>query len=485
MGKSVVWDLDVRVFDQLKIMKTIKTDKDKLKYFQYLLEANPVIEAQYEEYFKDRGGEDKGVLAVDHVVRFMQSEFDDCLAQLRNVNLCDIDIRDYVPQRSGYIDHDEAMEHLVEDQLKNIVHPFFEEISREMNGGETTKALLKFIAIFDACKRKDVYDPEALYYEISSFLWTELFYFQSRLVEHLKCRVLPQSLTENVCNALFLNYLKYHGEDERYLQFFEPLLMAITISEDSTQLVEKLIRQYEIKRNLIPRFCSYLSFLGNDLEGWIRESEELIEYDGDIAQKVLQYYAGNDEKKFVRIAKKLWYKGLYRGKTAELYFKEIDPVKEPEFYKQVVLHLIQNEHREEYYRILQGLFSEEEKEKFIEKNKWNCELYAMMLHMEGRQEELLDHLRSDKYLIDFAKMIPYLYHSHPVESLKLIKEYILDRLSDRKYRRREYPKIVELLQSTHMIKGHDQKINELIRIVYYHQPTLPAMRSKMEMEGLV
>lgn len=109
----------------------------------------------------------------------------------------------------------------------------------------------------------------------------------------------------------------------------------------------------------------------------------------------------------------------------------------------------------------------------------------MMLHMEGRHEQLLDYLRKDKYPIDFIKMIPYLYDSHPAESLKLIKEYILYRLSDRKYRRREYPQIVELLLSTQKIKGHDQKINELIRIIYNYQPSLPALRKNMERGGLV
>lgn len=462
-----------------------KNNQVKLKFFNALLEANPEIRGQYEGYVSAQDENKSEIISEKEALNSIQKFANYFREEFEQIDLDEPDWENYIPRHSGYIEEYDAIAHMAEETINDVFETMDFEIRALLRNGEILTALIKLTALYDVCLQPNIKDTYEAFPEPTDYLinkWSESLKI---IILQLRTHVLANSWIEWYLNVLFTHYNEHHLNNDQYLTSFEPLLLELVNSELLAVKAEQVLSKFQIEKKHLARLVSKLAQLKNDWDEWTKEAEQLMDYRAEVAIDLLNHYIGKSEDDFIRIANELWTKNLHKSQTADLYFKHLDPQKAPELYKGVVKYLNQYDPTKEYYSILQGLFTENEKDEFLEKNKYRGEFYAMILHMEGRHEQLLDHMRKEKYLIDFSKMIPYLYESHPIESLKLIKEYILDRLSNRKYRRREYPKIVELLQSTHMIKGHDQKINELIRIIYNYQPTLPALRSRMEMEGLV
>ena len=461
------------------------TDKAKLNFFNALLERNPEVNRQFKEYIRVHEENCLEPMSEKDAVNSIQKFANTFREALEEINLDEPDWEKYIPRHSGYIEEYEAMEHMAEDTIDGVFEGFVSEIGSMLKTGEVPVALLKLTALYDACLQANIKDSYDALPELTDFLkhkWNELL---NSVNQQLKTQVLADLWGEWYLRVLLNHYRNRQLENDQYLTSFEPILLVLVNSEKLAKKAEQLLSKFHIQKKLLPRLIPKLSLLHDDWDKWAKEAEQLMVFEVEVAVDLLNHYIGKSEDEFIRISNELWTKNLHKSQTADLYFKHLDPEKAPELYKEVVKYLIKYDQTEEYYRILQGLFTEYEKEKFLEKYKYRGKFYAMMLHMEGRHEQLLAHMRKDKNPIAFPDMIPYLYDSHPVESLKLIKEYILYRLSDRKYRRRKYPQIVDLLLSTQKIKGHDRKINELIRIIYNYQPFLPSLRKKMEMGGLV
>ena len=462
-----------------------KNDQVKLKFFNALLEINPQIRGQYEGYLSTQNGNNTEIISKKEAVDLIQEFTTYFKEEFDEIDVDEPDWENYIPRHSGYIEHYDAVAHMAEETIDEVFERMDFDIRAMIRNGEIPTALLKLTALYDACLNANIKDTYGVFPDSSDYLINKWSEFLKIIILQLRMQVLADSLVEWYLNILFTHFSQHHLDNEQYLTSVEPLLLELVNSEPLAIKTEQLLGKFQIEKKQLARLIPNLAKLNNDWGEWAKEAEQLMIYNAEVAMDLLKHYIEKSEDDFIRIANKLWRKNLYKSQTADLYFKHLDPKKVPELYKEVVKYLIQYNQTKEYYGILQGLFTEYEKEQFLEKYKYSGKFYAMMLHMEGRHEQLLDYLRKDKYPIDFIKMIPYLYDSHPAESLKLIKEYILYRLSDRKYRRREYPQIVELLLSTQKIKGHDQEINTLIRIVYNYQPYLPALRKKMDDGGLV
>lgn len=94
-----------------------QTKKLKLEFFNKLLEANPQIKAQYDEYAASVFSRESMSGKTEAYIREVAKEIQD---ELEEIDLTDFDWEFYIPRHSGYIPEYEAMEHMAEDRVAEL-----------------------------------------------------------------------------------------------------------------------------------------------------------------------------------------------------------------------------------------------------------------------------------------------------------------------------------------------------------------------------
>lgn len=452
--------------------------KKELEFLHKLLEKNPDLKKQFEEFIQETEGP-----SHDDPLKFIQGIAGELKKELESLNISDPDWEDYTPRHSGYIEEWEAMMHMAEDLVTDVLDDYKTDIHNWFLKGKTDRALLGFIACYDGCLQTDLEDGYDTLGDASYFLEEEMRKMQDSVIQKLESVVFPNRQVIDFLKSFFSHFNKYHQDNEEYLRFFEPLLLELSGEKKRAAYMNELLDEKKIPRSYIPRVATELYKITGNKKKWLEESEGLVELDAKVARNLLEEYSQSSYDDFIRVAQKLWESGRFKELLAPFIFKNIDPDRSPEFYKNVLLWQTSNGRTSAKYKLLREVLAGDEKEKFIQAHKKNHVFYTKMLAQEQRYEEILQLVKRNRNSWHLNDMLTVILEPYPEESFKILEKKILTTLETERGRG-VYQQVVEWLRLAKRIKNMEEHTNQLIHRLYNWKPALPALKDELRKAGM-
>lgn len=464
-------------------MNTPETQK-KLDFLSKLLQKNPSLQKQFDEYMNDddtatldpaAAGMDTEKYINDVAVEFTR--------ELETLNLDYPDWEYYTPRHSGYIPEYEAIEHMAEDMITEKFDEFKWHIDGLFSEAKADLALLSLVATYDACLNADIQNEYEAMYDLNEFLLGILEKLQNEVIEKFESMVVPNRQAWCFFQGLFAHYNTRYPDDGNFLRFFEPLLLCLIREKEQATYMANLIRDREIPRHFIPRAATEIYRVTGNREKWIKEAERLFEQDVEVAGNLLTEYIETSYDAFIRVAERLWKADQFRGELAAFILQHINRETSPVFYKEVLLWLTSRHRKVSDYSMLRNVLSKEEKEAFIQKHIDHHVFYIQMLQEEKRYPESLQFIQKNTDSWSFNEMVATILEIYPEESFELLKKKTLKTLETGRGRN-VYKRVVEWLLLARNINGMNTQTNALIHQLYNWQPRLPALRDELKKAGI-
>lgn len=461
-------------------MNNNETQK-KLEFVNQLLHKNPELQRQYNEFIKEKDLDD---FNSEEMESFLLEEAGDLIQELNTLNISDPDWEYYTPRHSGYIEEWEARMHIAEDLVREVLEGYEAGLYDYLSRGKTDLALLIFTAGYDACLRTDLQDKYDELGDPKYFLKEEMREIQNRVIQKLQTLVFPDRQVFSFLEAFFNHFKKHHHTNEKYLRFFEPLLLILSGDKDRAEQMIDLLEVNQIPRRYIPRLSTELYKITKDTKKWKEEAEGLFEEDVEVARDLLTEYSQNSYTDFIRVARQLWQSGRYKKELAPVILESIDREQSPEFYKEVLLWLTSKERSIARYKVLREVLTPAEKEEFIQGHSRDQLFFTKILKQEERYDEILQLVRNSMNSWNLNKIIAPILEPYPKESFKILEQKILSTLETERGRS-VYQDIVGWLRLARSIKGMNEQTNRLIHHLYNWKPALPALKDELRKAGMV
>lgn len=450
----------------------------KLEFLNKLLDKNPDLMQQFEEYTRDNGN------ISDHdTSEYMAEMTRELKEELESLNADDPDWENYLPHHSGYIEEWEAYMHMAEDIVTDALVNFEGGIEDSFSSGRIDLALLGFVAGYDACLQADMQDLSDSLENPVFYVKEEMREIQKRIIQKLKSSVFPNRQVYSFFDAFFNHFKKYHDTNDEYLRFFEPLLLELSGDKERAVNIIRLLEEKDISRHYIPRLSTELYKVTGNNEKWRFEAENLFEEDVIVAKELLAEYSKTSYTDFIRIAKKLWQANRFKEVLTSFMFGHIDKEESVEFYKEVLIWLTSTNKSISKYKLLREVLTGKEKEDFIQANKGNVVFYTKMLEQEQRYEEILEFINRNLNSWHLNEMLSTILEPYPQESFSILENKIMSKLETERGRD-VYQTIVEWLRIMGKIKGHEARTQQLIKNLYNWKPALPALKDELKQAGM-
>jgi hypothetical protein len=461
------------------MMSKSETEK-KLEFLHRLLEKNPDLQNQYEAFVREKAPASGDETDAES---FLMIQTGKLVSELEKLILDDPDWEDYTPRHSGYIEEWEAIMHMAEDMVAEVFDAYMAEIEARFAAGRTDLALLLLVSGYNACLQAEIQDEYDSLGDAQSFLIETMRELQLQVIQKMDTIVFSNRQVFFFTDALFSHFNIHHQNNEMYLRFFEPLLLALARDRECAVQIERGLEENEIPRQYIPRLATALYKVMDNKEKWREEAEYLFEVDAEVARDLLTEYCRNSYDDFIRVARQLWHSGKFRQELASFIFEHIKREQSPEFYKDVLIWLTSTGRTMARYKLLRTILTDQEKEEFIDTYKRDHQFYTGMLQQEQRYEEILQFIRRNRDSWHLNKMLATILEPFPKESFEILEQKILTTLETGRGRH-VYRQIVEWLQLAKQIKQMEAGINHLIYQLYHRKPALPALKDEMRKAGI-
>lgn len=455
----------------------------KLAFLNQLLERNPELKNQYDEFMIEASTSLPDGMDTQS---FIEEEAAFVKELLENVDLDDPDWDLFNPPHDRYIPEYEAWEHVAEAMIAEQFEALAQNIKDFFSDAKFQKGLLSLVGAYDACRHVEIHDPNQIFYDHEEILLSKLHDLQTSIIEQLDRTVIPDYQIFCFIEGLFHHYENYH---ESVLRFFEPLVLTLIREKSHARFIVNLVREKNIQAAHMPRIATEMYRLSGDRELWIKTAETLIHQDIEVARNLLEEYRKSAYDDFIRTSKQVWLADRYRNELADFIFENIRPDTSPEFYKEVLLWLTSqystpHPTRLSRYRMLRKIFTPEEKEQFLEKQKTDHLFYAEMLRIENRLAELPQFVRENIDSFEFHGMIHTILETHPEESFEILRDKILLTL-EKERGRNVYRCVVGWLLLIRNLPGMKKRSKELADQLFHWKPRLPALRDELKQAGFV
>jgi len=451
----------------------------KLEFLNRLLEKNEALRMQYNEFVSEKNTDD----SVEYDL-FIAEHTDDFITLLENLDLHDPDWENYIPRHSGYVEDWEVMEHLAEEMVGEVSEGIRDEIIGYFEEGRTDLAMLCLVSATDAFLRAEIDEDGGVFFDTDGLRDQEIKQLHAYVTGYLDTIVFSNRHIFTFTKELFRHFNEHHREDEYYLRFFEPLLLAQARDRECCEYMERTISELNIPPELIPILSTTLYKALNNKEKWLETAVRVVEIDKTVARELMEEYYQRNYNDFLKTAVRLWKADKFRWELGNFIFDRINQDKSPEFYKEVLIWLTQHEKSISQYKLLRKILTDSEKEEMLQENILDHGFYTKMLKVEGRNRDILEFIKKNRDSLSFNYMIPLIFDEYPDESFQILKNKIEMALENERGRS-VYRQIVEWLKLASQIEASNEKLKQLIHQLYTMKPALPALKDEMRQAGII
>lgn len=463
------------------------TNADKKNDFlKTLLEKDGDLRLQFAA-FVNEANEGESTIDIDEIRREVHEVF----AQLDFSNM-DIDWYDY-DSRYGYAEEWE----IYYDTARSVISDHFRYYEKKsadfVKRGQLVDGVKGLLGLYEGwC---NVYSPGSDEYSIFDDYYDELrgefIRAINGIVQEIDATVKREAMIKRGLELLIVRYHYFRenilpSEDNRIeydLKLFEDFMLTLTCTPETARILDTLFDQYYVDAESTAFVRLRIAEVLSNDKRWVEEAERFSESEPDIARRLMDTYLENDSRNdFYRIARKTFRN--WPDKFDEYLVKNILKAEQKELYTRVLMHLTERREDAERFKELRTLISEQEKDKFIEKNAVSRIFYVKMLAVEERFREILEYVKEHSDSRDFVRLIRPILNVYHKECFNLIRHKTDETLKDQRGRT-VYQQVVGWLMEMKKIKTKESESEQYFREIWDRRPILPALRDEMQKAGLI
>lgn len=457
------------------------SEETKLTFLEKTLQKNPQLQRELMAFAQNISTTSPPT--IEDPESYIEEIAVELQEDLEALNLSDPDWEFYTPRHGGYIPEYEAIEHMNEDQVAEVIDGYSDAIELYCQEKRFDEAFLIAVGCYDACVIANLDDEHESLPDATDFMFTTLQEILHKLNSILKMVAIPENQLHTVFQSTFIHSRKKYGDDAAMLRFFEPLLLSLITGHTQAAIVNSLVEDQNVPHKNIPRIVSRVTEILNGDDAWEQTALQLFTEDKQLAEELLQYYAKDDKASFIKIANELWQKELFRNDFAKFYFEIIQPEDDATLYKEVTKYLLIKYRDLKYYKAIRNLLTGQEGATLLNENIRYHSLYVEMLHLEKRYEDAINFIETKVDHYELATIIRPFVHIYPAKSFRIISKTIREALAQNKGREL-YKVLVDILKVAADIKEMKTAVNGLISDLYNRRPALPAMKDELRSGGL-
>ncbi|MFK7904975.1 MAG: SWIM zinc finger domain-containing protein [Chitinophagales bacterium] len=220
-----------------------------------------------------------------------------------------------------------------------------------------------------------------------------------------------------------------------------------------------------------------------DHETWIQIAETFAGQEIELVAQLLNKYEELGRiKDFYRIAKKAF--KIWPYQVDEQLLDKINPKQDRAFYIKVLSNYTSRKANILTYQKLREVWTNSQKEQFIEKNSSQEVFYVQMLKIEKRYEDILQYVREHLSSLNFLQLITPIVAIFPEACFDIIQEKSLETLEEGRGRN-IYRDVASWLSLLKNLKGKEVEVRQLVERIYNGPPRLPALKDEIKKAGLI
>lgn len=467
------------------------SEKKKSDYLFNLLESNSILKSDFIRYFESNYEQ----LRLETVQPF---SFNDQLAIItekadeiaNTLGKLDFEEPDWDRWQgsSHYVPDYEVAQIVAEDEASDIFEDFTVELKTVLQTGNLTDIISDFTAVFHGVTCAKINDPyNNLGDPANEYFIDELKKLAKENEQSLITRMFTETDFQNTLELAFRIDELYYGNEKDYLEFISGILITTVKDKVLAHLVWTAKTKFNGRLNLVPEFLNKVTKLIGNKKIWIESLESCFMQEFNSSIELMEHYLVNDTDKFETAAPQLWIK--FGGNALDYLLDKIK--KGTPFHVSLLKKNASQKGDTASLKLLKQYISPEETEEFIDlmlANNAKAKFYA--------HEKLFDKLiifininclefYQTYSMVDFKKVIPYLFDDRPIIAWKMIQKMINMNMASSKRSRDTYIYIASLLNKAKKIDGIDLEIKILTSNLYNNKPNLPALKYEFRKAGII
>ncbi len=466
------------------------SEKDKSDYLLKLLESSSTLKSDFIRYFESRYEK----IRLNTVLPF---SFDDqetlIIEKAESVTeiLEELDFEETDWDRwhgsDHYVPDYEIAQVVAENEASEIFDEFIQDLKIVLQTGNLTDIISDFSAVFHGIACAEINDPDCnLGDPANEYFVGELINLIKENQKSLAMRVFAEIDYQNALELAFRFDELHYGDEKDYLKFISGLLIATVKNKDLAQSIWAAKAKFNGRLNLVPEFLNKVTRLIGDKKIWVESMESCFLQNLESSMDIMEHYYENKIDEFEKAAPRLW--ETFRSNVLDYLLDRV--VKGTPFHITLLKNNASQKGDSASLELLKQYITPKEIEEFIDlmvASNTKARFYA--------HEKLFDKLiilinvncleyHRTYSMIDFNKVIPYLFDDRPIIAWKMIQKMITMNMASIKRSRDTYVYIANLLIVAKKIDGIDQEIRTLTLSLYYNKPNLPALKDEFRKAGL-
>lgn len=461
-------------------------DNLKLVFLEVLLEKREDIKCQFDEFIRSKSQKRSSVeperdkkQLIDEIQALKKEYFN----ELEMIDLEEVDWENYVPRHNGYIPEYEAMEHMAEDMIDEIIDSWKTILLGYLDSGTGIDAIIHLIAQYYACTFAEIDDPCDTLGDPREYIIEQFAPMVEKLVPKFEQMIFSETQTALILQLFFEETKLIPDDFATFIHFFESLLLVFIDTDEKAKIADSLMKSYKISKGEIPRIVLQANKLLGEDRKWIEYAESYFSRDKYIAQELIDYYYNNQKTEdFLRVSKEVF--KLFKNKFIDYFLGKINEHIDVDFYKDLLSTKVKDQNHFDSYKKLRPFLQDKEIDNLLDSLYSDAEIKIQILAYEKKYEEI--HKIVVKYSDNwnFPMLIKPILNIFPQKCFSLIEKRCLKTLEHERGRD-IYQKIVTWLQLAKTIKDYSKKTESLIGQLYNWKPRLPALRDEFKQGGLL
>ncbi|MEZ4884044.1 MAG: hypothetical protein R3E32_04820 [Chitinophagales bacterium] len=473
-------------YDQIFAVAATNVQK---AFLRQLFQKNDALRSQFIN-FAEKGQQISTSIASDiEMIR------DEVYRELSSLEF-GFEVFDYVNQRDygGYVEDWELAYDGGIQMIEEVFEGYEKNAINHIKRGNLIGGISVLLGLYEGYYNveKPAIDEYSSFEDYNEELISIFMQVSVKIANEVKLAIKTTETVEQLIDLVF-ERVDYYTSGEATLEeekgiIYEPkkieaLLKALIIEETTALYLKQKMdaRQWTDKQSAYVRLKIARELADN--EGWIEIAESFAGEEIELVAKLLNKYGElGRTKDFYRIAKKAF--KIWPYQVDEQLLDKISPEQDRSFYIKVLSNYTSRKANILTFQKLREVWTEGQKEQFIEKNSNQEVFYIQMLSLENRHRDILQYVKEHLDSFNFQQLISPIVTIFPDECFEIIQQKSLDTLQEGRGRGL-YKEVTSWLSLLKGMKSKEREIRLLFEQIYGGPPKLPALRDEMKQAGLV
>ncbi len=383
-----------------------------------------------------------------------------------------------------YVPEYEAAQIVAEEMADEAFEGIIDDIETALKFNDFTAIVCELLSAVYGVSIATIHDPYDNLGDPSDYFLDKIDMFLKEQTEKLGERVFLSFDLENGLELI----MRFHQNEhcgELIMRILKNMLIAVIHNKEFADIAWKTCQKYEVNLKKYPDLLNQMTGIMGDKKMWVESMESVFLRDYTTSESLMEHYYHENKEVFHEKANHFF--KVFRDKSVDFLVDKV--------MKGSALHIdilkTQTSIKENLaaFEKLKECLSSPEMNEFIESisNKtFQISLWDKEKMYDRIEATISQGLDEDIYFdpIVFPESIQFLYVNKPEAALYLTEKKI-NSLMKHNRKRDTYNYIANLLKQSFKIPGKTNQVQQIIKELYLHKPSLPALRDELRQAGLI